>query len=89
MADDFIYSSSFSDKLAEKSKHYKVMNNGSIEVRMVDAEYLIAMKVKSGREAGNDISDIIGILYKEKVISMRRSDISVSSSVCRSKTNDH
>lgn len=66
MNDDFIYSSSFSDKLAEKSKHYKVMNNGSIEVRMVDAEYLIAMKVKSGREAGNDISDIIGILYKEK-----------------------
>ena len=66
MNDDFTLSPSYSPKLTEVSRHYRSLNNGSIEVRTVSSEYLIAMKMKSGREAGNDVSDIIGIIKAEK-----------------------
>ncbi len=37
-----------------------------LEVRTVDAEYLIAMKLCAGRQYKNDMSDIIGILSEHK-----------------------
>ena len=37
-----------------------------MEVRTISGEYLVAMKLMSGRQYKNDISDIIGILHEEK-----------------------
>ena len=37
-----------------------------LTVRTVDAEYLIAMKLRSGRQYKSDLSDVIGILYEHE-----------------------
>ena len=37
-----------------------------LEVRTIRAEYLIAMKLVSGRRYKKDLSDIIGILYEQQ-----------------------
>ena len=55
---DFMRTSSYSDKLREVSKHFCSFNNGSLEFRTVNGEYLIAMKMVSAREYRNDISDV-------------------------------
>ena len=73
MNSDFQFLSSFSPKLYEISKHYCSLNNDTISIRTVNAEYLIAMKAKSGRYFGKDMSDIIGILCCERE---RKNDIS-------------
>lgn len=66
MNSDFEFLSSYSRKIPQISCYYGTLNYGQIEIRTVKAEYLIAMKMQSGRTYGNDISDIIGILYSEK-----------------------
>jgi hypothetical protein len=63
---DFKNTKSYSDKLFEVSKHYKTFLN-ILEIRTIDAEYLIAMKLMSGREYKNDLSDISGILQEHKI----------------------
>ena len=63
---DFMRTASYSDKLREVSKHFCSFNNGSLEFRTVNGEYLIAMKMVSAREYRNDISDIVGILIYMK-----------------------
>lgn len=62
MNTDFACTASYSDKLREVSKHFCSFNNGSLEFRTVNAEFLIAMKMVSAREYRNDISDVVGIL---------------------------
>ena len=62
---DFIKTSSFSDKLLEVSVYYKVFSN-TITVRTISAEYLIAMKLMSGRQYKNDLSDVIGVLWEHQ-----------------------
>lgn len=62
---DFMKTSSYSKKLRDYSKHYKTFNQ-VLDVRTVDSEYLIAMKLKSGRKYKNDLSDIIGIFAEHK-----------------------
>ena len=62
MNTDFYHTASYSVKLREVSKHFCSFNGGSLEIRTVNAEYLIAMKMVSAREYRNDISDIVGIL---------------------------
>jgi len=57
---------SYSDKLEEVSVYYRTFSN-VLEVRTVSAEYLIAMKLMSGRKYKNDLSDIVGILLEHKV----------------------
>lgn len=59
---DFVHTTSYSTKLREVSKHFCSFNNGTLEFRTVNAEYLIAMKMVSAREYRNDMSDIVGIL---------------------------
>ncbi len=66
MNDDFKYSKSYSPRIEEISQYYCSFNNQTLIVRTVNAEYLIAIKMQSGREFGNDISDIIGIIKTEK-----------------------
>jgi len=62
---DFKKTGSFSDKLLEISVYYKTFSN-IITVRTVAAEYLIAMKLMSGRQYKNDLSDIAGILWEHQ-----------------------
>ena len=63
---DFMRTSSYSPKLSACSKPYRTFNQ-VLNVRTVSGEYLIAMKLKSGREYKNDLSDIIGILAEHEM----------------------
>ena len=58
---DFKTTKSYSDKLSEFSSFYKSYKD-IINVRTIKDEYLIAMKLMSGRKYKNDISDIVGII---------------------------
>ena len=62
---DFMKTSSYSPKLSAYSKPYRTFNQ-VLNVRTVSGEYLIAMKLKSGRQYKNDLSDIIGILAEHE-----------------------
>lgn len=62
---DFTKTASYSPKLLEFSKFYKRFGY-VLDVRTVSREYLVAMKLMSGRKYKNDLSDIIGILYEEQ-----------------------
>lgn len=62
---DFTKTSSYSSKLLQYSKYYKRFGY-VLDVRTISGEYLIAMKLMSGRKYKNDLSDIIGILYEEQ-----------------------
>jgi hypothetical protein len=59
---DFKRTDSYSDKLSEVSVYYKTFSN-IMTIRTIAAEYLLAMKLKSGRQYKNDLSDIIGVLW--------------------------
>ena len=58
---DFRHTESYSDKLVQYSEYYKTYYN-IVDIRSITREYLIAMKLKSGRKYKNDLSDIVGIL---------------------------
>ncbi len=62
---DFMHTGSYSAKLDEFSVYYKSFY-GVLNVRTVSAEYLIAMKLRSGRKYKNDLSDVIGILAEHE-----------------------
>jgi hypothetical protein len=62
---DFKRTSSYSDKLFEVSVYYKTFSN-IVTIRTVAAEYLLAMKLMSGRQYKNDLSDIVGILWEHQ-----------------------
>lgn len=60
--DDFKKTPSYSANLRQYSTYYKTYSN-VLEIRTINREYLIAMKMVSGRKYKNDLSDILGILY--------------------------
>lgn len=62
---DFMHTGSYSPKLDEFSVYYKSFY-GVLSVRTISAEYLIAMKLRSGRKYKNDLSDIISILAEHE-----------------------
>ncbi|MCL2152777.1 MAG: DUF6036 family nucleotidyltransferase [Oscillospiraceae bacterium] len=62
---DFQHTASYSAKLSEVSVYYKAYSN-ALQIRTVAAEYLIAMKLFSGRQYKNDLSDVAGILFEHK-----------------------
>jgi len=62
---DFTRTKSYSQKLFEVSAYYKTFSN-IVTIRTVAAEYLIAMKLMSGRRYKNDLSDIVGILWEHQ-----------------------
>jgi len=78
---DFTRTKSYSDKLTQVSVYYKTYSN-ILTIRTVAAEYLIAMKLVSGRRYKNDLSDIAGILWEHhktgKPISYEMIDKAVS-----------
>ncbi|MFT9078054.1 DUF6036 family nucleotidyltransferase [Ethanoligenens sp.] len=62
---DFRNTNSYSNKLSEVSIYYKTFSN-ILTVRTVTAEYLIAMKLMSGRQYKNDLSDVAGVLWEHQ-----------------------
>lgn len=62
---DFKNTNSYSPKLRQYSKHYRTYSN-VLHIRTVSAEYLVAMKLMSGRSYKKDFSDVVGILYEQK-----------------------
>lgn len=58
----FMNSNSYSPKISQYSSHYKTYGNGALTIRTIKDEYLLAMKVVSGRKYKNDYSDIYGII---------------------------
>lgn len=62
---DFMRTASYTSKLNEFSQYYKTFSS-VLQVRIISAEYLIAMKLKSGRKYKNDLSDIVGILAEHE-----------------------
>jgi len=58
---DFTNTDSYSAKLSQFSVYYTTYAN-IVTIRTVTAEYLIAMKLRSGRQYKSDLSDILGIL---------------------------
>ena len=57
----FMSTNSYSPKIAQYSSFYKNYG-GVLNVRTIKDEYLLAMKVVSGRKYKNDFSDIYGII---------------------------
>lgn len=64
MNDDFVKTDSYTPRIIRYSKYYHTYSN-VITFRTVTGEYLVAMKLKSGREYKYDRSDIIGILWEQ------------------------
>ena len=62
---DFMKTGSFSEKLLDVSVYYKTFSN-ILAIRTVSAEYLIAMKLISGRRYKYDMSDVAGILWEHQ-----------------------
>jgi len=62
---DFQKTKSYSAKIIEISTYYKTFSN-ILTVRTVAAEYLIAMKLMSGRQYKNDLSDVAGVLWEHQ-----------------------
>ena len=56
---------SYTPKIAAFSKYYRTYSN-VVTFRTISGEYLIAMKLKSGREYKYDRSDVIGILWEHE-----------------------
>ncbi len=56
---------SYSERLPEVSVYYKTFSN-ILTVRTITAEYLVAMKLMSGRLYKFDKSDVIGILWEQQ-----------------------
>ena len=77
---DFRTTASYSPKLIQYSKPYKCFNQ-ILNVRTVQAEYLLAMKLVSFRSYKRDRSDIIGILdshnKRGEPISLEKVDVAV------------
>lgn len=63
--EDFVRTDSYSPKLVQYSEYYRTFSN-VLRVRIVSSKYLLAMKLMSGREYKNDLSDVIGILWEQK-----------------------
>ena len=64
--EDFKNTRSYSSKIPIYSKHYKTFCH-ILEVRVLPADFLIAMKLVALREYKHDRSDIVGLINESKV----------------------
>ena len=62
---DFEKTKSFSPKLREVSVYYKTFS-GILDIRTINSEYLVAMKLMAGRDYKHDLSDIVGIFWEHE-----------------------
>lgn len=63
--DDFRKTDSYTDRIIQYSGYYRTFY-GILDVRTVTGEYLVAMKLRSGRKYKYDRSDVIGILWEQQ-----------------------
>ena len=63
--EDFTNTESYSPKLLQFSVYYKTYAN-IVTIRTVEGAYLVAMKLRSGRQYKSDLSDILGILAEHE-----------------------
>ena len=61
---DFMKTASYTPKISRYAKYYRTFSN-IVTFRTITEEYLIAMKLMSGRQYKYDLSDIIGILLEQ------------------------
>lgn len=64
--EDFRKTSSYTEKIRQYSKHYKLFAN-ILEARMLPSEYDVAMKLASLRPYKYDMSDAVGIIKSENI----------------------
>ncbi len=79
--DDFKTTDSYTPKIIAYSDYYKTFSN-VLTVRTVRAEYLVAMKLMSGRQYKKDLSDIAGILYEQQLAGNPLSYEMIDKAVC-------
>ena len=63
--DDFMRTDSYTPRISRFSRYYHTYSN-VVTIRTVSGEYLVAMKLKAGREYKYDRSDVIGILWEQE-----------------------
>lgn len=64
--DEFKKTASYTPKIVQYSEYYKTFSN-VLQIRTIRAEYLVAMKLVSGRQYKKDLSDIAGIVYEQQM----------------------
>lgn len=62
---DFMSTESYTPRIKQFSEHYRTYSN-VVSFRTVTREYLLAMKLMSGRQYKYDLSDVIGILREHE-----------------------
>ena len=63
--DDFTKTASFSPRLEAFSTYYKTFSN-VLTIRTMTGEYLVVMKLRSGRQYKSDFSDVLGVLAEHE-----------------------
>ena len=64
--EDFKITASYTPKLYKYSSYYRTYAN-VMTVRTIVGQYLVAMKLRSGRKYKHDLSDIVGILMTHRM----------------------
>lgn len=64
--DDFKITASYTPKIVQCSEYYRTFS-GVLQIRTIKVEYLVAMKLVSGRQYKKDLSDIAGIVCEQQV----------------------
>ena len=65
MNSDFMYTDSYTPRIVQYSRYYRTFSN-VVSFRTVTGEYLVAMKLMSGRRYKYDLSDVIGVLWEQE-----------------------
>ncbi len=79
--DNFKQTASYTPNIVYHSEYYRTFSN-VLKIRTVRAEYLVAMKLVSGRQYKKDLSDIAGILYEQGVAGNPLSYDMIDKAVC-------
>ena len=79
--DDFKKTASYTPKIVQYSSYYRTFSH-VLAIRTVRAEYLVAMKLVSGRQYKKDLSDIAGIVYEQQIAGKPLSSEMIDRAVC-------
>ena len=79
--DDFKKTASYTPKIVQYSEYYRTFS-GVLQIRTIRAEYLVAMKLVSGRQYKKDLSDIAGIVYEQQMAGKPLSYEMIDRAVC-------
>jgi len=63
---DFTQTRSYTPRIVEFARQYRTFSN-IVHVRILAAEYMIAMKLMAGRAYKHDRSDVIGIIHEHQL----------------------